>query len=156
MEQIKKEYNEVAKKNNLPGWEELDREYELGYIGPILEINQPLRFVRRRINDRFAWAATFLQGLLHPNPGSLISIQESKFFSDDDRKTILDLLKEFMQLERTSFALDLTWNEKEEAEFIKSAHKKWTTSKKQLEIFADKLRIGWKEESKNSKGAYFG
>ncbi len=156
MEKVKKEYNEIAKKHNLPSWEQLDKEYELGYVGPVAEISFPLRFVRRRINDRFAAVAGFLQGLLHPNTGSLINIQESKFFSDADRKIILNLLKEFMQLERTSFALDLTWNEKEEAEFIKNAHKKWLESKKQLEIFAEKLRTGWKEESNYSKGAYFG
>ncbi len=156
MEKIKKEYNEIAKKYNLASWEDLDKEYELGYINPILEITHALKFVRRRINDRFVWAATFFQGLLYPNPASLISMQESKFFSEDDRKTALRLMKELMQLERLSFSLDIEGEEKSDADWIKNAHKKWIEHKKDLITFAEKLKEGWKSDEKTGKGAYFG
>ena len=154
--EIKTEYSKLKLKYNLPNYEELDDEYELLYFQNILEIKYPLRFVRRRIGDRFAWAANFFQGLLQPNPSSLVSMQESRFFSDEDRKKVTGLLKEFMQVERTNLTLDIDNNDELAVKWIKDAHKKWLESKKDLTNFAEKMRTGWKEETKTGKGAYFG
>ena len=156
MENIKNRYNEIAKKNNLPSWEDLDREYELGYTGVIMEISFPLRFVRRRIGDRLAWAANFLQGLLQPNPSSLVSMHESKFFNEEDRKKVVELLKVFMQTERTNLSLDIANSDEDSAKWIKDAHKKWSESKKDLLNLTEKMKTGWKQDVKAGKGAYFG
>ncbi len=156
METIKNKYNEIAKKKNLPSWEDLDKEYELGYTGVIMEISFPLRFVRRRIGDRFAWAANFFQGLLQPNPNSLVSMHESKFFTELDRKKVVDLLKEFMQFERTNLTLDIDNDDESAAKWIKDAHTKWMDCKKDLKDITEKMRTGWKQEVKSGKGAYFG
>ena len=156
IEDLKKRYNEIAKKKNLPSWEELDSEYELGHIGPIMEVSFPLRFVRRRIGDRFAWAANFLQGLLQPNPSSVVSMQESKFFTELDRKKVVELLKGLMHLERINLSLDIANNDEDSVKWIKDAHKKWVESKKDLTNLTEKMKTGWKEEVKAGKGAYFG
>ncbi|MDP4012175.1 MAG: hypothetical protein Q8R00_01030 [Candidatus Nanoarchaeia archaeon] len=156
MEEIKKKYNEIASKKGLPSWDELDKEYELGYMSPLSEISFPLRFIRRRINDRFAWAANFFQGLLHPNSSSLISMQESKYFTAEDRNKISSLLREFMQIERLALTLDIDHNDENTINWIKDSHKKWMLHKKDLSFFAEKMRAGWTEETKSSGGAYFG
>ena len=85
MENIKKEYEELKKKYKLPDLEELDKEFELFYIPDIKEINFPLRFVRRRINDRFAFACNMLQSLLQPNPGSLVNMAEASNFDKEEK-----------------------------------------------------------------------
>ena len=156
IEDLKNRYDEIAKKKSLPNWEELDSEYELGHVGPIMEVSFPLRFVRRRIGDRFAWAANFLQGLLQPNPSSVVSMQESKFFTELDRKKVVELLKTFMYLERTNLSLDIANNDEDSVRWIRDAHKTWIESKKDLTNLTDKMKTGWKEEVKAGKGAYFG
>jgi len=157
MKEVKIKYDEIAKKKGLPNWDELDAEYELGYMAQLAEISHPLRFVRRRINDRLAWAANFFQGLLHPNPNSLVSMQESKFFTEMDRKKMMELLKELMQLERMALSIDIANDDEETAKWIKEAHKKWKSHKKDLIDIANKMKEGWKEEFKTGKGgAYFG
>lgn len=156
MEETKKRYNEIASKNGLPSWDELDKEYELCYMAPLIAVSFPLRFIRRRINDRFAWAANFFQSLLNPNPSSLISLQESKYFTTEDRNKMTSLLKEFMQVERLALTLDIDNNDEGTINWIKNSHKKWMQHKKDLSFFAEKMRTGWTEETKSKGGAYFG
>src|SRR3989344_7570437 len=108
---LKDEYEKLKKKHKLPNYEELDNEFELLYVAKLEEIKFPLRFIRRRINDKIAWFCNMLQNIIQPNPGSLISLEESKFFSDEDRKKMIVLLKELMHMERESVLLDIEYDE---------------------------------------------
>ena len=154
---LKEEYEKLRKVYKLPSYEFLDREFELLYVTKLEEIKFPLRFIRRRINDKIAWFCNMLQNIIQPNPGSLISLEESKFFSDEDRKKMIDLLKELMYMERESVLLDIDYDKKKDSEYISDALEKWNSIKKEISKFSDKLKKGWKEEiKKESKEEYFG
>ena len=159
--EIKAEYDKLAKKYNLPSYENLDSEFELMYITNIVEIKYVLRFIRRRMNDKVAWCCNMIQTLLQPNPGSLINLQESSFLSGDDKKKISNILKNLMQNERASLSLDIENNEKADAEYIKNSFNKWIKIKPELIGMAKKLKEGWgsvdvNKETKSAKDHYFG
>ena len=89
MMNLKSKYEKLQKKYNLPEYEELDENFELLYFQQIAEIKYPLRFVRRRILDKINAFIGLLQNIINPNPVSLISLEESKFFSEAEKNEII-------------------------------------------------------------------
>ena len=158
MSDVKKEYESLRKKYDLPDYDKLDNEFEFLYIGEIKEIRFPLRFIRRRINDKIALICNMVQTLLQPNPGSIINLQESSFLSKEDKLRYTQLLKDLMETERTSLRLDFDFDERKDANFIKEAFKKWNEYKQEIVKLTDKLIEGWKklEIKKEQKDRYFG
>jgi len=156
---IKKEYEALAKKYKLPDYEDLDREFELLYVMDIKEIKYVLRFIRRRINDKVAWACTMIQSILQPNPGSLVNLQESNCFnSKDDKQKLFNLLREMMQVERKSLLLDIKSDEKGDAVFINESYKQWSSFKNEISWIAEKMHKHWStvQEEKKERDRYFG
>lgn len=162
--EIKTAYEQLAKKYTLPKYDELDGEFELLYVQNILEIRYVLRFVRRRMTDKFAWVCNMIQSFLQPNPSSFVSLQESSFFNPEEKKAMGHLLKDLMQYARVSVALDIEGNDKNDAENIKAMHEKWIHSKPELLVILKKLPAGWKEvhlakeakEEQSSRNHYLG
>ena len=154
---LKEDYEKIKKQHKLPNYDDLDHEFELLYISGLEEIKFPLRFIRRRITDKLSWFCNMLQNIIQPNPGSLISLEESKFFTDDDRKKIIDLLKELMNWERQSLILEINFSDKEDAEFINNTFNQFNKIKKEIAYFSEVLKKGWTEETKKiNKEQYFG
>lgn len=155
--EIKKEYEVLAKKYKLPSWKELDEEFELLYFTSLIEISYISRFIRRRINDRISIFIHNLQGFLQPNPGSPISLEEANFLSEDEKKKVVVILRELMNLERKNNLLDLNFDEKKDAEFITDSVKMWFELKKDIFEIISKVKKGWESKVKeDSKEEYFG
>lgn len=157
MSDVKKEYEKYQKKHSLPLYDDLDKEFELLYVADIKEIRFVLRFIRRRMNDKIATTCNMLQSLLQPNPSSFINLQESSFFSKEEKNKYSVLLKESMQVERVSLVLDFSSDDKKEAEFIKETYKKWLEWKEEILRITKKLVEGWKtlEIKEEKKEQYF-
>ena len=153
---IKKEYDVFVKKYKLPSYEGLDKEFELLYFQNVIEIKYPLRFVRRRILDKINWFLGFLQGLIQPNPGSLISLEESRFFTQEEKDKVVALIKKLIILQREGLLLDIDSDEKKDSEFIKEAFDKWMKHKKEIFSINVKIKEGWESEVKEERGQYFG
>ncbi|MDP3917184.1 MAG: hypothetical protein Q8Q42_02750 [Nanoarchaeota archaeon] len=159
MENLKKDYSQLAEKYNLPSFQELDEEFEILYFRELFEISHPLSFVRRRIYEKFGWVCGMLQGIAQPNPSSMISIEESSFFSKEEKqKEHINLLKTMMYYERYSVSLDIETTEENDAEFIKQAYKKWIELKPMIKEISSKLKDGWKKDagSKTRNNNYMG
>ncbi len=149
MKNLKANYESLAKKYTLPNYDTINEEFELLYIGKLAEIIHPLAFIRRRINDRIGSVCSFLQGILQPNPGSMVAIEESSFFSKDEKqKDIQELLKELMYYLRESYDLDLNINEEKDAEYINEFYSRWEKIKPKILKLSEKLKGGWKKETK--------
>tara|TARA_Y100000310_G_scaffold337122_1_gene423364 strand:- start:4852 stop:5328 length:477 start_codon:yes stop_codon:yes gene_type:complete len=148
MKNLKKRYEELSKKYNLPSYDELDKEFEILYIREVFEISKPLAYVRRRLSDKLGGVCGMLQSLIQPNPNSSVSIEESSFFSKDEKQKLVKLLKELMYYERLSVHLDVNSEEEKDAEFIKEASEKWNEVKPKVESITGKLKDGWQKEVK--------
>ncbi|MBS3144949.1 hypothetical protein J4208_05190 [Candidatus Woesearchaeota archaeon] len=156
---LPKAYEALQKKYTLPAYHDLNNEFELLYISAsLVSLDFPLRFIRRRMADRIGNAVNYLQALLQPNPGSLVLMRESSFFSSDEKLKIGDLLQQMIALERTSFVLDLQGDEKQDAHYIHETFKQWISLKKIYATFIARLPEHWKqqEEKKPTKNPYVG
>ena len=147
MKDLKQRYNELANKYNTPSFEELDPDFELLYFKELCEISKPLAFARRRIYDKIGWICSMIQTLMQPNSGSPISIEESSFFTKDEKQDFVNLLKQMMYFERLSIHLDIESTEQEDADFIKEAVGKWQEIKPQIKKITSQLKQGWKKET---------
>jgi hypothetical protein len=159
MKNIKESYKKLSEKHNLPSFEELDNEFELLYTREIFEISHPLSFVRRRMFDKISSISGTIHEILQPNPSSIVGLQESSFFSKEEKKeNLTNLFKELMVLLRSTASLEIELTEEGEAESIRETLKKWKEIKPQLIKIAAKLRDGWKKETTSTKKDhnYFG
>ena len=154
---IKHEYGLLAQKYTLPSYDELDKEFEFLYFTPVSEIRFVSRFVRRRICDRISMFAHTLQGLLQPNPTSFISLEESSFLTDEDKNKASLLIKELMSLSRESSLLDINFDEKKDAYFIREAYASVKKIRNDLFSLLGKVKHGWETKVKEeSDERYFG
>ena len=153
---LKQTYNKLVKKYHLPAWQALDDEFEIIETKDGMEVIHTLRFIRRRMTDKFSSYALILEGILQPNPGSLISLQEPKFFTEEQLQIVITLLTEFMYLERQSLLLDTASTEKLDAVFIKNSFNAWKILKKDLLLVTTILAEGWKKERKSDSFSYMG
>lgn len=152
MKNLKENYSKLATQFNLPSFEELDKDFELLYVRELFEINRPLVFIRRRICDKIGWTCGMLQGIIQPNPGSMLSIEESSFFTKEEKQNnFVKLLKGLMYYTRKSIYLDMESTDREEAEFIKEAYNKWLETKPKIKEISQQLKEGWKKEKESSK-----
>ena len=154
---LKKIYESYQKKYKLPDYDKLDHEFELLYVNNIIEIKYPLRFIRRRIIDKIGYFIGILQGILQPNPASIISLEESKFFSEEEKKNISLLINRLMLLQRESTVLDTDFNIDEDAKLIRESYKFWLDTKKDILKIIETFVQNWKKEAKEeSKKEYIG
>ena len=159
MKELKNNYESLKNKYSLPDYNKLNEEFELFYLGKLVEIIHPLAFIRRRMSDKVGVMCSFLQGILQPNPGSMVGIEESSFFSKEEKqKDIQKLLKELMYHLRESYDLDLNIVEENDAKFIKNFYPKWIEIKPRILKLSGKLKEGWKKETKtkNNNHHYMG
>ena len=151
MKNLKERYSKLSNEFSLPSYEELNNEFELLYIKELFEINRPLVFIRRRIIDKLGWVGAMLQGIIQPNPGSLLSMEESSFFTKEEKDDLIKTLKDLMFYKRKSINLDLESKDVEEAEFIKESLKKWAELKPRIKEISLQLKNGWKKEKVSKK-----
>lgn len=154
---LRVEYEKLNKKYDLPGYNELDEEFELLYFQPVIEIKYPLRFIRRRIVDKFSGFVNYFQNIINPVNASIIFMEESGFLTDEEKKELAIFIKNMIILERESLILDIELDERRDAKFIKEASLKWKEYKLKLLEYAFKIKKEWeKGTTSEEENHYFG
>ncbi len=98
----------------------------------------------RRIVDTYGQWAIFLQNLI--NPPDMISMHESKLFSQDEKKKILSLISEAMVLVSMNLLVGLSKDKKMEARLIDNSVNLWKNSfKPKLYPIMEKIHKSWQE-----------
>ncbi|MBT3262418.1 hypothetical protein HN992_03235 [Candidatus Woesearchaeota archaeon] len=152
MKNFKENYKLLQEKYSLPSYEELDKNFEILNSEEKVELSFPLALVRRRMCEKLSWISSGIQTIIQPNPSSLVSIEESSFFTKEEKKEeLIKLLKELMHLVRSSVDLDIENSEEKDAININETFKKWTELKPKIKEFSKKMKDGWKKETKVTK-----
>ncbi len=114
-----------------------------GHVSPTL--NRAL--CSRMCNLFFSWS-NYLHDLVMPHPGSIISNNESGYFSDEDKQQAMQLMSKIMAHTRINQLLGLTKNKKEEALFIDESVRFWKEDLEPVLIKYTKHSLDkWKEQS---------
>lgn len=151
---LKKEYLVFEKKYKLPKFHDLNVEFEVEKLQGH-ETEFLLREIRRNMTDKIAAFLKFFELFLNPQAAPLFILSALKSTSSVEKDKIEKIYKKIVALEIKSISLDISYEEKREADFIKNTYESWQSLKSELKIIDDILsRV--KEENKSNNKSYCG
>ena len=154
LDELKKQYEPLRKKYKLPSFNELNEDFDIEKSQE-KETNFLLREIRREVTDKVAAFLRFFELFLNPQAAPLFVLGMLKNLTLHEKEIIGALYKELVALEIEAVNLDIRYDEKNEAKFIKNTFMKWQKLKPELEKVGVALR---KIQTKEPKGkrSYFG
>lgn len=155
LEELNRRYGKYRKKYKLPSFSKLNQDFEIEKIQE-KETEFLLREIRRAMSDKIVAFLRFFELFLNPTNAPVFVLAMLKTLSARDKELIEKIYHNLVSFELTSITLDIIYEEKKEAEFIKHVFKRWQSFKSELQEFSRIIeRIKTKEKEKGRK-SYFG
>lgn len=121
---LKQEYEKLRKLYKLPDFKQLNEEFGIERIAK-RETELLVREVRWSMSKKIADATGFLELFLNPTNAPLFILAALKGIGAETRKLIEEAYNELVELNIVSLNLDLAYDEKNEAKFIKDVAQRW-------------------------------
>ena len=155
LEKLKKDYEVIRKKHDLPSFEKLNEDFQIEKAAEV-ETDILIREVRRFIADKLAGYMRFIETLLNPVNAPMFVFSIIKTLGMEEKKKASEIYKKLTKNEIKLIRLDTEFSEEKEDEFIKSSYELWQEIKIVFLSILDKIdeNLDTKIEEKN-KG-YFG
>lgn len=150
---LKENYEVLAKKYKLPGFKELNEEFEIEKIAE-KETELLLRHVRRCMLEKISAVSRFFELMLNPTEANLMILSLLKDINMDTKRKMEKIYRELSYIELMAVELDLDYNEKSEAKYISDVSKDWKVLKASLKEVSKQLDT--KLHVKDKSGSYFG
>ena len=152
--EIEKEYIKLSKKYKLPKFKEIDSEFEISNLENERFL---IKNILRRIEEKLEFYIEVIGNLVHPDPSSLSTMYEVRYFSDDEKNDMYMLFKKLMKTNRSIIELILVSDEKKQTDFLNGFLNEWQDIKKELINHIDKMKDSWEKESTIEEDlGYFG
>ncbi|MBC8500710.1 MAG: hypothetical protein ISS25_00435 [Nanoarchaeota archaeon] len=150
---MEKEYNQLRKKYKLPRWKELDKGFQISTIESKKFL---LKEIAKKINEKIEFFSSLLEEIFNPET-KLSSLHESNTFNDEEKKEVLKIYRKLYFYYRKNSYLEISYDEKETAEYIKEFFDAWQTIKPELKKIITKIKDSWNSDKKtNLELSYFG
>jgi len=153
MQLLKENYEKLQKKYGLPGFEEINKDFE---IEKLKSGSFMLKDIRRNMVEKIASVIKLFEMLMNPTSAPMFMFAVLKNMKNDTKKHIENLYKELTSVTISMVKLDISFDEKSEAEAVKSIFKKWMSCKGQIVSICNSMEDAWKESSKKSDKSYLG
>lgn len=140
---IKKKYSGFEKKYSLPSFKKLDLDFQ---ISSIENEKFVLREIRKKISHKIEHFTEII-GSLFEGEASISNIYEMKVLTDSKKEEVFKIFKELMKYSRQANILSLSYEEKQEADFIKEFYSKWEDLKEKIRKYLTLLKDSWDKES---------
>lgn len=144
--ELKQNYSSIESRFNLPSFHNMNQEFDIEKLAE-RETDFLLREVRRAMLEKNEAYLRFLELLLNP-AGSPMFVLALKI---GDKKSLHELYLELGKYELQGLALDNSYNEEKEAEFINMFFKRWEDIKSRFRGILDGFEIP-QASSKKEKG----
>jgi len=151
--EIKKQYEKISKKLNLPDYKTLNEEFDIAKIG---ESETILRDIRKSMMLKMSSALQFVEILLNPSTGNMFHMFLVKGVTSEDKQILDELFDKLGEIEIYSYERDITYNEEKEAEFITEKFKDWKEMQKKLDKLTKRLKESWRKIQFKKSRSYFG
>jgi hypothetical protein len=150
LQELKEKFQETKKDLGFrPSFEELDGAFFIrdGVLSAGFVSERFSRQLCSRIVETCSVWNNYLHSLLMPNPGHILNMNESKMFSEEERKEIMDLISSSMAITSRNNVIGLKKNKKEEADFINEAFNFWNEKFRPATIkITEKINKGWEKQ----------
>jgi hypothetical protein len=154
LRRLKENYEILMKQYRLPGFKELNEEFEIEKVAE-KETELLLRNVRRCMLEKITAVSRFFELMLNPTEANLMILSLLKDTSPETKKKMEKIYRELSYIELAAVELDLDYNEKNEARFISDVSKDWRNLKDALKEISKQLDSRLHVKDKLSEG-YFG
>lgn len=155
MEELKKEYETLKKRYDLPKFEDLDKEFEIR----ALELDKCgilIKAVLRVINNKIGTFLNYLEPVISPPQQSMHYVVECNNITAEDKKLMFEFYKELSYLYHKNCLTELE-GEKEISSQINEIWIKWPSILKRIKSSLEKINEAWlKEKEKTKKSSYMG
>ncbi len=154
LDKLKKDYEELKNKYNLPEFSELNRLFDIEDVE--IETDFLLRKIRRTISERMAAYSRFVEIILNPSNAPMFFFKLIKKLDSNDKEILGEIYGELGNIEVDTISLDLDYSETKEADFIIRMYKVFNDNIKVKFLgIIEKLSSG-NENNKKYNGSYFG
>jgi hypothetical protein len=102
------------------------------------------RQVCHRIVETFIAWNEYLHSLIMPNPQNILNMSESKIFSQDEKKEVMELMKKSMEISSRNSFIGLKRDSEEEGKYIDYAFYTWENDfKPKITDIMEKINKEW-------------
>ena len=147
-------YEKIKKKYGLPSLDVIKKEWDIPKLDPELPV---IYQIKLRMREKIENIALLLEKVIQPDPSSLVDLFEYRCFKNSEKSELFELFKHIMIFHRKLIEIELTANEKQEAEIIKKITAEWPQVRDALRPFVKQLTECWqKPVKKKGELRYFG
>jgi hypothetical protein len=125
--ELEKQYNALAKKHKLPGFKELNEDFEIEKIKRRSGIL--IKTIRKVMMEKIINSMSFLEMLLNPIVAPRVYLIYIKSMTSEDKTEIDRIYGVLSEIVLDSLELEIEYSEKREAEMINGICKKWNSVK---------------------------
>ncbi len=155
LDKLKEKYEKFRKKHNLPVFNDINKAFDIEEIDS--ESDFLIRKIRRYISEKLAGYMRFIEILLNPSNAPIFFFKLIKKMDNSDKETLTKLYEELGNIELETIALDLKYNEENEAVLVKKLYDLFNDKiKEELLEILKKLGNGENGSAKSNSGSYFG
>ena len=155
LELLQKEYALLQKKYKLPEFTGLNEIFDIEEAD--IETEFLMRKIRRVIIDKITGYLRFVETILNPANAPIFFLKLIKKLDSDDLEELSKIYDSLGKFEIEIVKLDLDYNEKTEAEFIKKAFQIFNEElRKKLLSVINKISNNSDNFKKKNNGSYFG
>jgi hypothetical protein len=153
LKNLKKDYNELAKKHKLPGFEKLNEDFEIERI--VIESDYLLRAVRKTMMDKVVGWLRFFEMITNSTSAPRIYHAYIKSMTPEGKKEIEKIYSELGDINLAALELEIEYSEKNEAATINKIFKEFGSLKPSLKKIIKEIQNPEQQNAKATK-SYFG
>lgn len=147
---MKRQYEELRKKYDLPEYDVLAKNFE---IDSISKDDNIIREILKKVFDKIDFYTRTMESLIQPDVG-YSCMKEASGLNSADMSNVNKLYIQGMYIIRKFSEFGVEYNEKEAANFLKEIIVEWESIKPELKRILNKLKMIWKKQhtSKQDRG----
>ncbi len=153
LKDLKKGYDELAKKFKIPGFKEINQDFEVDKIDR--DTDNILRAIRKAMMDKIVNSLGFVEMLLNPANAPRLYHGFLKTMTSEEKQILDKMYGLLSELSVSSLELEIDSSDKLEAELIKRVQESWNSAKPDFKRILAKVKNPINDVVKKEK-SYFG
>lgn len=150
---LKKIYSELSNKYDLPNFEELVEDFDIGKIER--DSGNILRDIRSVLMEKIIHYVRLMELMISPSQSTPVFMIFLKQIRTEDKEIINLVFKNFVVLELDSFKLDIYSNQDKEVLQINKIFDSWKEMKPNLKKLIEVMDRNWNSSQKKDNKNYF-
>ena len=155
LEKLKKEYEILRKKFDLPTFKEMNEDFEIEKLQE-RETETLSREIRRLMTEKNSAYLKFIEMFMNPSASPMFVMALVKGIDSEGKKLLEELYSQIGRFEISSINLDNIYDEKKEIAFIKKFFIEWQQIKPKFERITQSVENSLDKKYEKSSKGYLG